>query len=87
MSARTIGLKMRDYLDAALEKIDDTANGLNQAAGEGNLDSGRLEDASILVRTVSDFLSDLLGDGGMQDSLDAAVLASADAAKGTADGA
>jgi hypothetical protein len=49
--------------------------------------AARLENASILVRTVSDFLSDLLGDGGMQDSLDAAVLASADAAKGTADGA
>jgi hypothetical protein len=82
MSARAIGLKMRDYLDAALVKIDDTATEL-QGAEAYSKDAtvvSRLENASILVRTVSDFLSDLLGDGGTQDSCDLATLASADEA-------
>ena len=77
MTLRGTFLFLRDSLDAANSHIDDCANNIASLSPNEN---ERLERASILVRTVSDTLAEMLGDGSGQDPLTERIVSEAKAA-------
>jgi len=78
MTLRDTFLFLRESLDSAAAHLDDCAD--NIACLNLPDDSERLQRASILVRTVSDVLAEMLGDGAMGDPLSEKIVSEAKAA-------